>query len=208
MTHPSDRQLAHSFLANLRGVTTLVVLVMGAIAISVSNQGLFDAFFADETLENLGFHVDQPWRYFGANWLSSLVIHDGFGHFAGNFPWLLGFGLWIEHRKGLKRLTLVSLSGHICALGVSVIIHSFGMIPGSIQGKTHLLVGASAAGLAMIGYTIYETKSYVLGGLGAAIAVFLAIDANISAVAHLAAMASGLAIGYILRDRHLVQSAE
>jgi membrane associated rhomboid family serine protease len=205
MDHTSDRQLAHSLLTKLKGITTITTIVMGVLAASIANQGLFDAFFADQTLTTLAFDLEDPSRNWGTTWISSLFVHDGFDHFTANALWFLAFGLWIEHQKGIKTLALVSFAGHWISLMTALALYQGNAALG-VPAKAHLVLGASSATLAMIGYAVCAMRNIYLMLFGLAIALIMLWDANSSAATHLVAMAAGIAIAAFSQRRENTKS--
>jgi len=71
-----------------------------------------------DSIDAFGFLPIDPWRHWGATWLTSFFLHDSLLHLLGNVLFLIAFGPNLEDRLGrahLGCLLLVSaLVGDLC----------------------------------------------------------------------------------------------
>jgi rhomboid protease GluP len=128
--------------------------------------------------------------------LTSIFIHAGIVHLAGNMLFLLVFGLRGEEMFSLPEY-----------LGIYILGGLAGNVLSLILGPTLISVGASGAIFAMFGAcAVYARRSIGQSIFGALIFGFflLMISAgeNVNILAHIGGLAAGLAIGYVLaRER-------
>lgn len=104
----------------------------------------------------LGFIPDQPFRYGGANLLTSFFAHSDWMHLLGNLYFLCVFGDNVEERMGPRKYLLMILSGSL----VGIILHSL------IDPRTSVpLVGASGGISAIIAFYALQFPNRRLGFL-------------------------------------------
>ena len=139
--------------------------------------------------------------YYGAYYqlLTSMFVHAGILHLAGNMLFLLVFGLRGEEMFSLPEY-----------LGIYILGGLAGNVLSLILGPSLISVGASGAIFAMFGAcAIYARRSIGQSILGAIIFGFflLMISAgeNVNILAHIGGLLAGLAIGYVLARRHSPQ---
>lgn len=115
---------------------TLPLLFMLCIGLSIGGERAANA---------LGFIAHDPWRHWGATWISALFVHDGLGHLLSNLYFLWLYGDNVEDVLGpvpfLELFFFGGVAGHAAS-------HLLGH-PGSVY------VGASGSIMALaIFYTL------------------------------------------------------
>jgi membrane associated rhomboid family serine protease len=71
-----------------------------------------------DLIEAFGFLPADPWRHWGATWLTSFFLHDSLLHLLGNALFLIAFGPNLENRLGRAHLggllLLSAVVGDLC----------------------------------------------------------------------------------------------
>jgi rhomboid protease GluP len=139
--------------------------------------------------------------YYGAYYqlLTSMFVHAGIIHLAGNMLFLLVFGL-----RGEEMFSLLEY------IGIYILGGLAGNVLSLVMGPDLISVGASGAIFAMFGAcAIYARRSIGQSIVGALIFGFflLMISAgeNVNYLAHIGGLVAGLAIGYIIARRRKPQ---
>jgi rhomboid protease GluP len=139
--------------------------------------------------------------YYGAYYqlLTSMFVHAGIIHLAGNMLFLLVFGL-----RGGEMFSLPEY------LGIYILGGLAGNVLSLVMGPDLISVGASGAIFAMFGAcAIYARRSIGQSIVGALIFGFflLMISAgeNVNYLAHIGGLVAGLAIGYFIARRRKPQ---
>lgn len=191
-----------------RNMTYVFLALMWATFLT---QVLVDPFISDSTARAI-FTLSTEHPEYVWTWVTSIFAHGGFLHIIGNSFVVFFFGRLVEKRLGTRRYIAFFIgTGVVAGLGQ--------VVAGLALGQTVAVLGASGAGLAILGfvtvlnpslpvvlfpiplpvpvwvlttfYAGFSLLSVTAGGIGAG---------GVAQVTHLVGLAIGLAYGRYLEE--------
>ena len=197
-------------------ITTWITAGVLAIILAIL-MGASDWATLRKAIMAWGLIPDQAMRYGGLTFVTSFLLHAGWGHLLGNLYFLMVFGYGVEDKLGWKGFLGVTAAGHLGGMMLQMLVTSHSDMPcvGASAGISGIL-GCYAIILARtrLGFLILVPVRWrfvilnipalaVLGGyaaLQAAYAMYTS-GSNVAYSAHLGGLAVGALWGAAIMNK-------